>query len=32
MKLQVSIYETQAYLRVPPYQGVKMHLEEAVLM
>ena len=32
IKLQVSFYETQAYLCVPPYQGAKLHLEEAVLM
>lgn len=30
--LQVNFYETQTYLCVLPYQGAKLHLEEAVLM
>lgn len=32
IKLQVSFYEIQAYLRVPPYQGAKLHPEATALM
>lgn len=32
IKLQVSFYEIQAYLHVPPYQGAKLHPEATALM